>query len=273
MLKHCVSWIVLFALAAPEVAAKDVDAAPGRLLSAFFGLNDSPRLRLRVLPACRRVAGGDGMPVIFSAEIDERTLSPGDFRIATKSGRIGRVDCVTLQPANEPGERRTVLAIGEFGSLADQPATVEIVGDLMSLDGKRNFKGARVEAIPLENGPTMILAENVSKEDWRLGGRGNCPRERIRNIVRVTWTGGVTKPGGGEIDEKEARLYRVAVRLVDGSVATVTPIAVGDLNDSDNNHELCLGVAGRPLRVWFPAGALTDPREDLNPATEVRVEP
>ena len=53
------------------------------------------------------------------------------------------------------------------------------------------------------------------------------------------------------------------------SGAEVSPVAVGDLGDGDNNHELCLDTEARVIRVEFPAGLLTDPREDLNPATVV----
>lgn len=52
---------------------------------------------------------------------------------------------------------------------------------------------------------------------------------------------------------------------------TVKPIAVADLNDNDNNHDLCIGVDGEPVSVFFPARALTDPNDDLNPDTEVKV--
>lgn len=66
-------------------------------------------------------------------------------------------------------------------------------------------------------------------------------------------------------------LYRVNVRQPDGTVIEVTPMAVGDLLDSDNNHELCLDVEGEPLSLSFPAGFITDPNVDLNPDTEIAV--
>ena len=83
--------------------------------------------------------------------------------------------------------------------------------------------------------------------------------------------GGITRPGGGEIGAAEARMYRVTLQQADGIIVTAAPMAVADLNDSDNNHELCLGVPGTPQSVFFPAGALTDPNEDLNPDTEIAV--
>ena len=51
----------------------------------------------------------------------------------------------------------------------------------------------------------------------------------------------------------------------------IVPFAVADLRDGDNNHELCLDTTAKPLRVEFPAGLMTDPIEDLNPATSIDV--
>lgn len=272
MMKQIAAWSVFFALALSASAwAQGTTLARGKILSAFFGLDDSLRIRVRTFLACRGINGRDGMPVIFSKEIDDTTLTSQDFRITMASGKVGRVSCVTLRPADEIGEKRTVLVIGEYGSRDDQPVKVEIVGDLKSLDGSVNFKGAQAKVIPMKDGPTLILAETVPQEDWRLGTRGNCPQHGIKSVIRVTWTGGITKPGGAEIDGRERQLYRVKVEKPDGKVVTVTPIAVADLNDNDNNHELCIGVDGEPLRVFFPAGALTDPNEDLNPDTEIEV--
>jgi hypothetical protein len=266
-------FLALFFLTAATAAAEDTTKSRGQILSAFFGLDDSWKIRVRTFLACRSASGRDGMPVIFSHEIDDTTLDAEDFRVTTASAKVGRVKCVTLRPANELGERRTVLVIGEFGSADDQPVQVEIVGELMSLEGGVNFRGKRVDVIPLESGPTMILAETVPPKNWSLGGRGNCPGDGIKSIVRITWVGGITKPGGDEIDEREMQLYRVTARHADGTVESLTPVAVGDLNDNDNNHELCLGVDAEPLSVFFPAGVLTDPNEDLNPDTEVTVSP
>ena len=243
---------------------------PG-LLSAFFGLNNSLEIQIRTSVVCGLWHGADGMPVIFSHEVDPDTLDPKDFKVTRKSGKVGRVDCVTLRPADDLGELRTALLIGEYGSKDDQPAKVEIIGSIMSLDGALDLKGAQADVIPLEAGPTLVLAENLPPSEWTLGGEGECPAEGVKSVVRAVWAGGVTKPGGDEIDEKERDLYQVAMLQADGSEVMATPIAIGDLGDSDNNHDLCIGVEGEPVRVIFPAGALTDPREDLNPDTGITV--
>ena len=46
---------------------------------------------------------------------------------------------------------------------------------------------------------------------------------------------------------------------------------MADLRDGDNNHELCLDTTANPVRVEFPAGLMTDPIGDLNPATSIDV--
>lgn len=259
-------------------ANRDRMGRQATLLSAFYGLDDAlPR------PANNSIGkgagGADGMPVIFSHEIDPRTLQPGDFRITTASGKIGEISWVTLAPADDKGEFRTVLFAGHYGSIKDQPVKFEVIGNVLSIDGKLNFKGTSIDITPLEDGPTMIWAEVVPKEDWDLGkkatalvwsGSSGAP-EGTKQVVRVTWAGGVTKPGGEEINDVERLLYKVTVQQEDGSKIEVTPFAIADLGDGDNNHELCLDVTGTPLSVYFPAGYLTDPREDLNPATTINI--
>ncbi|MEL6241204.1 MAG: hypothetical protein AAFR19_07825 [Pseudomonadota bacterium] len=117
------------------------------LLFAFFGLDNalSPLSRL----ICRGAPGKDGMPVIFSTEIDHTTMQAGDFRVTTASGALGQMQCVTLLQATDGGELRTVLLVGEFGTAeTDPPVSVEIVGHLHSIDGMLNFRGASIDVTP-----------------------------------------------------------------------------------------------------------------------------
>ncbi len=90
-------------------------------------------------------------------------------------------------------------------------------------------------------------------------------------MVRVTWTGGVRLPNRSEPGDAERLLYQVTIAAADGSQTAVVPAALADLGDNDNNHHLCLAVAGTPISVSFPAGHLVDPNGDLNPATRVSV--
>ncbi|HAJ45624.1 MAG TPA: hypothetical protein DCL54_03470, partial [Alphaproteobacteria bacterium] len=145
---------------------KGADGRDAALISAFFGLDNALPKRSTDRVACEGGGGADGMPVIFSHEVDIKTLEPGDFRITTESGATTRVTCLTLAPADDPGELRTALLAGELGSAKDQPMTVEIVGNVLSRDGTVNFKGARVAATRLEAGPTMVWAEIVPQAQW-----------------------------------------------------------------------------------------------------------
>ena len=259
-------------------ATEDANGRPAVLLSAFFGLDDGlPRFANRVF--CEGAAGKDGMPVVFSHEIDVETLQAGDFEVVAESGAIGEITCVTPAPADDTGETRTVLVIGQYGSAEDQPIRVEIVGNLLSIDGQMNFKGNRTTVIALEEGPTLVWSEDVPEAQWELGqpgtsfaggGGDKCPVD-TKQVVRVTWAGGITKPGGDEVDDIERAAYRVTMSFDDGSESELVPFAIADLGDGDNNHLLCLDRAGQPLQVDFPAGLVTDPREDLNPQTTIEV--
>lgn len=48
-------------------------------------------------------------------------------------------------------------------------------------------------------------------------------------------------------------------------------MALADLCDGDNTHLLCLDSMDRLVSVSFKAGPLTDPWDDLNPATRLTV--
>ncbi len=257
-----------------ETNVAPADADDVFLHSAFYGLDDGLPPLARFL-VCNGSLGSDGMPVVFSKELELGTLQAGDFHVVLPDGSAGEIVCVTPAPANDPGETRTILMIGDFGSIESQATHVEIRGNLLSKDGRSNFRGTRVDVTRLEDGPSLVLAQVVPQEAWALGqsatrfpfgGGSGCP-EGTRQVVRVVWNGGVTKPGGDEIDDIERQAYRV---FVEGG-AEIVPFAIGDLGDGDNNHELCLDTEARPLRVAFPAGLVTDPREDLNPATEITV--
>jgi len=263
-----------------NVTAKvDADGREAALLSAFFGMDDALPGLLADWAICEGAGGQDGMPVIFSHEVDVATLDPGDFQIKRASGAIGEVTCLTLAPADDPGELRTVLLAGQYGSEGDPPLGVEIVGNILSLDGSVNFKGTQIDVIPLIDGPRLAMAEVVPQHQWEIGktptsipfgGGSGCP-EGTRQIVRAVWEGGITKPDGSAADEQEGQLYQVAVKSADGTASTIAPITLADVGDGDNNHKLCLDRSEQVVSVSFPAGHVTDPRNDLNPATSVVV--
>lgn len=242
-----------------------------RLLSAFFGLDNN--LPFAANRLCWGASGEDGMPVVFSQTLDADTLQPEDFEVTSKSGEVHTPKCVTLRPAQDAGELRTVLLIGEFGDAPDNPPlSAKVVGELLS-DGSPtiNFKGTQVDVTPLAEGPSLVLAEPVPKKQWTQETNSTrCP-QGVRQIIRVTWNGGVRRPDRGEAGEAERKLYRVEVLQSDGFLAEVTPIALAELGDRDNNHFLCLDTGDPAVAVSFPEGRLVDPNGDQNPYTAVKV--
>lgn len=249
-------------------AAQAADGQTARALSAFFGLDNSLPFGANVL--CLGASGEDGMPVVLSHTVDAETLEPEDFLIVTQSGAERTPMCVTLRPARDAGETRTVLLIGEFGNAGDDPpATVRVVDDLFSdgVTGDRvNFRGAQTDVTPLDAGPSLVLAEVVSGD-----GQSDCP-DGMQQVIRVTWAGGVRRPDGDDAGDAERALYRVTVQRVDGSQDEIAPAALADLGDRDNNHLLCLETSDPAVSVSFPAGHLVDPNQDLNPDTQVAVD-
>lgn len=272
--------MMLLALMSSSVMAQEQTPTPTEmpgLLSAYFGLDNA--LPRGVVQYCRGGAGLDGMPVILSQEIDPDTLQAEDFAVMTEGGVVSTPSCATLSPATDAGELRTVLLVGEFGDAdSDPPARVEVVGDIFTEDAV-NFLGARIAVTPLSAGPSLVVAERIPLAEWRLdqgSGRsvGNgCPSAGTLQVIRVTWAGGISNAEGDEAGEVERALYRVTLRQVDGTETEVTPFALADLGDGDNNHLLCLDVRGEPLSAYFPEGYFYDPNDDtLNPETSIAVQ-
>ncbi len=243
-----------------------------RILSAFFGLDNGLTQRARALYI--NAPGQDGMPVIFSLEVDPSTLDASDFAVTSANGTVFDVEAVTLLPAEEQFELRTALLIGEYGNHPDNPpSSVEIVGDLMSRTGV-NFKGQSREVIPLEEGPVLSYAEYFTfTDDYPYVPKGtgcDCPKEGTEMIVKAVWSGGVRAVNGEELGDNELEAFTVTI--VDGSdTVRVNPYKLADLSDNDNNIDLCLKASGIPILVEVEAGTAIDPRDDVNDRTQIEV--
>ena len=126
-----------------------VNGSSPKLLSAFFGLDNAMPFAINIL--CFGAAGDDGMPVVLSHRVSSDSVRSEQFQITTLSGQLKTPECATLRPAGDPGERRTVLLIGEFGNAdTDPPEVVTIVEDLLSDAAEPlNFRGQSVEVTPL----------------------------------------------------------------------------------------------------------------------------
>jgi len=197
------------------------------------------------------VLEGDGL----GARVDAAA-----FTVVTRSGQQKTPVCASLRPADGPGERHTVLLVGDFGDpLDDPPVQVAVTGHL-PLEGGADGRGLTVDVTPLEAGPSIVLAMG-----YPAGGReGGCP-EGTRQIVEVVWSGGVV-PGPGQTPENHREMYSVTTKT-----GAVTPIALGDVGDNDNYERLCLDTESPASRVSAAEGILQDPRGDLNPSTSLNV--
>ena len=252
----------------PEIDSK----REAKILTAFFGLDNGLTQAARVL--YRKAPGMDGMPIVFSHEIDPSTLDANDFEIKTQNGTFFAAEAVTLLPANEEFELKTVLLIGEYGNYPENPPiSVEIVGDLITRTGD-NLKGNNKAVIPLPEGPILSDAEYFTftgDYPYVKKGRGcDCPREETKTIIKTIWSGGVRAASGEELGVNE--LEDFIVTLVYGAdTIQVTPFLLADLSDNDNNIDLCLRESGVPIFVQVNANTAIDPRDDKNPRTEMAV--
>lgn len=242
-----------------------------KVLTAFFGLDAMPLPALFLYP---KALGKNGMPLVFSQEVDPSTLNNTDFEVITKNGEKFDVEFVTLKPANEEFELRTVLLIGEYGTYPENPpASVKIVGDLLSRSGQ-NYKGQRLKVISLPEGPVISYAEYFTFENnypyVKRGSGCDCPNEETEMVVRAVWAGGVRAVNGMELGDNELKAFQVTI--VNGKdTIKVHPYKLADLKDNDNNLDLCLKEKGIPIFVEADAGIAIDPRGDTNPKTQMEI--
>lgn len=252
----------------------------GHILSSFFGLDDSLPMIADFL-ICREASGKDGIPVVFSHQIDVDTLDPGDFQVVNENSEIKPVHCLSLAPATDAGEQRTVLLVGDFGNRDEQPVRIKVTGNILSINGEINFQGATAAITPLEQGPRIVFAERVVLSEWRkkqfnmftfLENDTKCPSE-TKQVLRVVWSGGITTAPSIESYEKIRQKYIVRISNTNQPITKqVSPIGLSDLFDGDNNHVLCLDNEEAVFSVSFPSGYLADPRGDKNPNTSVKLQ-
>jgi hypothetical protein len=212
--------------------------------------------------------GLDGLPVVFSELLDPTTLDPADFLITTASGATFTPVGATVNPAHDAGERRTVALFGEFGDAdSDPPLSISLVGQLLSVDGVDFSQTASpIDVIPLADGPTLVYAENVAPASVEFV-------EGSEMVLRAVWAGGIRAMDGNEVTDQEWSQYVLSGTDAFGNTVNLTPFAIGDLNDFDNNHLLYFDQAITPAMLSLPGGLLIDPNGDFNPYTSVAVVP
>jgi hypothetical protein len=233
-----------------------------RILSVYHGLDPLPprATRLCGLPPA---AGQDGMPIVFSVQINGESVSPTAFAVEISSGETVTPLCATLRPALESLEQRTVLLIGPFSPEGSLPVSVEIVEQLEDVDGNSllGLRGEKVTA--LAAGPSLVFAERFAPN--KPGLEDECPEQTAQAIL-LTWEGGVTGPRGADL--AEAQRTAVSILLDDGH--SVHPLALAD-DDPDNHVIACLAETSPAVSVSVVAGFFHDPGDDANPETNISV--
>jgi len=239
------------------------------LVSAFFGLdNGLPSLLCNQLGSLL-----DGMPVNFKFPLDASSLSETDFEVLDSLGNIHTPICAFLAPANENGENRTVLLIGEFGAaITNPPVEVRIVGDLFTTDtlsGESacseiiNLNGvSTTNIIPLDDGPSLFFAQRID------GNLNEC--NSGTQTIQVAWDGGITPYISGDT-ESDLFQYYIGYSDSSGILIPHLPISIADINDNDNFHQLCFSTSNEIVKISMMANTVEDPNQDPNLYSEIDV--
>ncbi|MBK8966897.1 MAG: T9SS type A sorting domain-containing protein [Lewinellaceae bacterium] len=241
------------------------------LVSAFFGLDNALPFQANFL--CPGAFGMDGMPVNFKFPIDASSLSASDFEVVDSLGNIHIPICAVLAPANENGENRTVLLIGELGNAAvSPPVEVRVVGDLFTINtlpGESacseimNLNGiSTTNVVRLYEGPSLFFAQKID------GNLNECS-SGIQTI-QVAWNGGITPYISGDT---ESDLFQYYIGYSDSSGVLIphVPISIADINDNDNFHQLCFSTIDPIIKISMMANTVEDPNQDPNLYSEIDV--
>jgi len=239
------------------------------LVSAFFGLDN----RLPSLLCNQQGSLLDGMPVNFKFPLDASSLSETDFEVVDSLGNIHIPMCAVLAPANENGENRTVLLLGEFGTaVTNPPVEVRVVGDLFTIDtlsGESvcsaiiNLNGiTTTNVIPLADGPSLFFAQRID------GNLNEC--NSGTQTIQVAWDGGITPYISGDT---ESDLFQYYIGYSDSSGVLIPhiPISISDIDDNDNFHQLCFSTSDEIVKISMMANTVEDPNHDPNLYSEIDV--
>ena len=268
MKKYIICFLLLqisYSQTNPEQVEQDT------LVSAFFGLDNA-------LPSilCNQLGSLlDGMPVNFRFPLDSSSLSETDFEVVDSLGNIHIPMCAVLAPANENGENRTVLLLGEFGTaVTNPPVEVRVVGDLFTTDtisGESacseiiNLNGiTTTNVIPLDDGPSLFFAQRID------GSLDEC--NSGTQTIQVAWNGGITPYISGDT---ESDLFQYYIGYSDSSGVLIphVPISIVNINDNDNDnfHQLCFSTSDEIVKVSMMANTVEDPNHDPNSYSEIDV--
>ena len=265
-MKRLMLWNVI-GLSFVSYAQESIDEreSDASILSVYHGLADITPFATRLcdLPPAR---DQDGMPVVFSVQINSETITPAAFAVGLSSGEIVTPLCATLRPAVEPLEQRTVLLIGPFSPNDSVPVSVEIVEQLEDANGSSLFGLKSENVTSLAAGPSLVFAERFKPNNSGLDGE--CP-EKTEQAVLLTWEGGVTGPNGADL--AEGQRTAVSVLLQDGASVKPLSLADDDLGQTDNHIIACVAQKSPAVSVNIMAGYFYDPGDDSNPETRIDI--
>ena len=261
--------LVLFGCSKDNRDNSQGDIPQDTIVSAFFGLDN-------VLPGllCNQPGSQlDGMPVNFKFPLDVSSLSETDFEVVDRLGNIHTPNCVSLAPANENGENRSVLLLGEFGTaVTNPPVEVRVIGDLFTtntISGESacseiiNLNGiTTTNVIPLDDGPSLFFAQKID------GNLNEC--NSGTQTIQVAWNGGITPYISGDA-ESDLYQYYVGYSNSSGDLTPHIPISIADINDNDNFHQLCFSTSDEIVKISMMADTVEDPNQDPNLYSEIDV--
>ncbi|MBN1207773.1 MAG: hypothetical protein JXB05_23110 [Myxococcaceae bacterium] len=272
---HSFRWVPLLLVSAcaanpgaVRANASGSELSPPEILDVFFGLDDA--LPLNAVFLCPGAEGLDGIPVTFSRRVVDTYPSAKSFRITTQSNATYTPRCATVRPANDDSEHHTVLLMGQLGSQSDPPVRLDIVGSVVFEDGSDARGQSSTHVTSLTAGPSLLIGLRYAPEE--LSGT-DCPSPATKQIVQVTWSGGVSAVGGGDLGNTQRMRMHVTVSEPDGSRRELIPFALADLGDNDNYVQLCLDDSTPAVSVRVEADTCVDPRGDPNGETSVSVSP
>ena len=233
----------------PAPAAHATAPAPVQptILSAHLARIDDPEL-----------GGKDGLVVVFDAEVDAASLQARAFAVVLADEEPVVPEAVTLAPASEDDENRTVLLVGELVAEGGaEPTHVVVVGPVWTEDGRR-LRGLGAAVEPFAAGPRVVAAEVLAVAPGRCEGA-------VRR-VRTYWSDELR---GVEADD----LPRVRVA---GAGAAPRPPSRFDDHDAahgeagqDGVLDLCLDDRTAPRRLSIDAGAFHGPAGHPSAAVEL----
>lgn len=221
-------------------------ASPPKILSAHLERRNAPEFE-----------GLDGLLVVFSHELAPTSVTPEQFVVRLRFGETIVPDTVTLAPANEADENRSVMLIGSFTGPEpiepedatdtthgmNTPTSIAVVGPLYSEDGV-SLERIGAEVLPPDAPSEVVLA-------YRHSSASVCDG---RPAIRTFWSDTLR---GVEPDD----LTRITLHAESGPVhpSSFDDHEFGAESNQDNVLDLCFDEPVVVNRLVVESGVFQDP--------------